>query len=106
MIKRNKYLTHKIADLKQEIRNLKEENQALSFQLDNNKREVLLKQKVLDEKESLIDEVKESYNTTLNELRKIKSDYEKTIKTMREFKAKYESDISNLLKALRKQNKN
>ena len=103
MIKKNKYLTRRIDSLKKENNELKKENQALSYQLDINKREILLRQKTLDEKEALIDEIKESYDTTLNELRKLKSDYEKNIKTMREFKAKYENGISNLLKALRKQ---
>lgn len=102
-MKSKKYLRNQITKLKQENRNLINKNELLQAQLDANKTEILLRQKTLDEKEALIDEIKESYDTTLNELRKLKSDYKKNIKTMREFKAKYENGISNLLKALRKQ---
>lgn len=97
------YLTQRVAELEKENFSLKQENQALSTQLDENKTSILLRQKAIEEKEAQIDETKKVYERTIVELRKIKADYEKAIKISKESNKKYETEIAALLKRLRKQ---
>lgn len=97
------YLTQRVAELEKENLALKQENQTLSTQLDENKTSILLRQNVLDEKEKQIDDTKQVYERTVAELRKAKADYEKAIKIAKETKKKYEAEIAGLLKRLRKQ---
>lgn len=97
------YLTQRVAELEKENLVLKQENQALSTELDENKTAILLRQKALDEKEAQIDETKKVYERTITELKKMKAEYEKAIKVAKEAKKKYEAEIAALIKRLRKQ---
>lgn len=93
------YLNGCIKRLKEENAALKQESRTLLIKLEENKTAVLLRQRVLDEKEAEIDKTKNEYDKIIAESKKIRANYEKAIKTVK----KYETEIMALLKRLRKQ---
>lgn len=97
------YLTQRVTELEKENSALKQENQTISTQLEENKTSILLRQKALDEKEKQIEDTQQVYVRTITELKKVKADYEKAIKIAKEAKKKYDAETKNLLGRLRKQ---
>lgn len=93
----------KIEELTKEIESLRQENLILSTQLNENKNEVLLRKKALDDKEAQLDETRKVYESTIVELRMLQSKYNQCIKDAKKAKEKYIAEIQKQLKKIRNQ---
>lgn len=102
--KKVEFLTQRVTELEKENFALRNENHALSAQLDANKRVILLKQKSLDKKEKQIDDTRKNYENCVIKLKKAEKDYKEATRLVAKTKKKYDDQFSDLLKRLNKQN--
>ncbi len=93
----------KIEELTKEVEDLKQENLALNTQLNENKNEVLLREKVLYDKEVQLDETRKVYESTIAELRLLQSKYNQCINDAKKAKEKYIAEMQKQLKRIRNQ---
>ena len=68
-----------------------------------NKTDILLREKVLDEKEKQLGETIQEYKELISELKELKQKYLEAVKGVNEIKAKYEKEMEAQLQRIRKQ---
>ncbi len=68
-----------------------------------NKTEILLREKVLDEKEKQLDETIQEYRKLISEVKDLKQKYLDAVKGVNEIKSKYEKEMETQLQRIRKQ---
>lgn len=68
-----------------------------------NKTDILLREKVLDEKEKQLDETIQEYKELISELKELKQKYLEAVKGVNEIKLKYAKEMETQLQRIRKQ---
>ncbi len=68
-----------------------------------NKTDILLREKVLDEKEKQLDETIQEYQELISEVKKLKQNYLKSVKGVNEIKLKYEKEMETQLQRIKNQ---
>lgn len=68
-----------------------------------NKTEILLREKVLGEKEKQLDETIQEYRKLISEVKDLKQKYLDAVKGVNEIKSKYEKEMETQLQRIRKQ---
>ena len=68
-----------------------------------NKTDILLRERILDEKEKQLDETIQEYRQLILETKELKQKYLDAVKGVNEIKAKYEKEMKAQLQRIRKQ---
>lgn len=68
-----------------------------------NKTDILLREKVLDEKEKQLDETIQEYRKLISEVKDLKRKYLDAIKGVYDIKSKYDKEMETQLQRIRKQ---
>lgn len=68
-----------------------------------NKNTILLREKILDEKEKQIDETMAEYRELISEVKELKQKYQEAIKGVNEIKAKYKKEMEIQLQRIKMQ---
>ena len=103
--KKIEFLEQHIDKLEKENNLLKQENITLSIQLEENKNTILLRNKLLDEKEKSLDKLRETYKGALLSLKEQQKTCRKALYTANKAKNKFEKEMRRLLDKMKKQNK-
>lgn len=103
--KKNSYLKNKLDMLQEENISLKQENQMLNSQMEENKRAILFRMSILKEKENEIENMRVTYQNCISDLEKAKNDYDEATRILKNTEKNYEKQSKKLLKQLRKTTK-
>lgn len=103
--KKNSYLKNKLDMLQEENISLKQENQMLNSQMEENKRAILFRMSILKEKENEIENMRVTYQNCISDLEKAKNNYDEATRILKNTEKNYEKQSKKLLKQLRKTTK-
>ena len=101
--KQIEYLKKRIETLENIISDLQSRNEALTTQTEREKRDIASKIKLLAEREKQIDDLRETYESLIDELKEMRSAYNKAIQTAIDIRNEYSGKMRQQLKRIRKE---
>lgn len=101
--KQIEYLKKRIKTLESIISDLQSRNETLTNQAEREKRDIASKIDLLSEREKQIDDMRETYESLIDELKEMRSAYNKAIQTAIDIRNEYSVKMKQQLKRIRKE---